>query len=187
MWAGRLVTCGFLGWRFQDLLDQGGEIPLHGKRLRDVVDRPSFDRFQRGFDRGVARHHEDFAAGADLLGPGQELDTVHAGHSKIRHDDLEGFILQDAKRIFGVVSKDHVVSRFCERTLDQLADLPFVVNDEDVAMVHTSHLPRDPELSASPVWSPGLGRAAEYAGSGPRRHVLESGIRDPWQDGLGDG
>src|SRR5947207_2397300 len=103
--------------------------------LRDIGEDAALKRFGRGVGVLVPGEHED--GDADRVAPHvrQHVETAHAWHAHVEHDEIELFLAKSAHRLVAVASRREVVGvpvveRFEE--LDQdLADRRIVVDDQD--------------------------------------------------------
>src|ERR1700674_4780483 len=117
-----------LDGRFLERRDQALTVEL-GDEVVEARLAPAFDR-GRGRDRGERDDRDLRRAriGAHRFG---ELETVHAGHLDVRHDDVERLAgLQQCQRFFGARNRGDVVTGGLEHRGEHVAEERAVVDEQ---------------------------------------------------------
>ena len=87
--------------RIEFLADHQHEL-VERKRLRHVIARADFHRFDGRFDRAVRRHHHDGKRGVRALHGLQEFEAAHSRQAQIGHDQVRLFAHQQLQPRFRV-------------------------------------------------------------------------------------
>ncbi len=110
------------------------ERAVEGERFLEEVVCAELGGAGRGFDGAVTADDDDLGdvgavEGADL---GEGVEAVAVGEPDVEQDDVVGGVAQESKGLGGGGGGGDEVILFAEDGLERLADLGFVVDDEDV-------------------------------------------------------
>jgi hypothetical protein len=99
--------------------------------LRQVVVGAPLHCLDRELLGAVGRHHDEGAFGEPPREQRQELHSVHAGHSQVAQDDVEGSPVDGLERPLRVGCAVGFVALGGEHELEALAEPLVVVHDQD--------------------------------------------------------
>ena len=104
------------------------------ERLADVVVGAVLQRCDRGFDRGIARHHDDDQIGIHLMQAALQFDAVGAAHLDVEQGQVP-FVLGHAReRVAGAFGGSDLVAFLAKPFSQRIADAQFVVDDQQLAL-----------------------------------------------------
>ena len=116
--------------RIELLADHQHEL-VERKRLRDVIARADFHRFDGRFDRAVRRHHHDGQRGVRALHGLQKFQAAHSRQAQIGHHEVRLFAHQKLQPGFRVRRRVHDETFFAQLQLEQPPHLGFVFDNEN--------------------------------------------------------
>lgn len=98
--------------------------------LLDVINRTEPHRFHRRIDRAVRRDDDDRHVRRGRPRRAQHIHPRTAGHLKIRHDCVEGRLLQQGHGLVTVGGSRHLIPPLLKRSGEEVTDAGLIVDNE---------------------------------------------------------
>jgi hypothetical protein len=110
----------------------GEQKVLQEQRLRQEVEDPGTQAFDRFLVRPVGGHHDKLNVGADLADAGDRLDAVDSRHHEVAEREVEARRLDLLDGLRTVLGRLDAIAVLAQDRLQEVPQLHFVVDDQDV-------------------------------------------------------
>ena len=146
------------------------------ERLAQIVERAQLHRVDRAVDGRVRRHQDDVrrvGRRADVLA--DELEAAHARHHVVGEQDVEGPLAEQLQRLTSAGRVDDFVAVAPQRAAQRLAQLLFVVDEQQHPLPPHHRRPRRPPATAAAATdgAAGSARSSASATAASNRSMIE--------------
>ena len=108
---------------------------LERERFLDEIEGPEFGRLHRGFDRAVARHHDNLEMGMRGLDRLENLDSIHAWKPDVQDNQIGRFLFQNPQSLLTACGRNNRVPFVGQDSPEGFADALFIVHNQN-GLVH---------------------------------------------------